>query len=448
MTAYLFYILYMYTSQYNNDPLEKEYHISAENLLSKAIQELELKSDKHGIIKHLNLHAWLAESLRNQKKFVDAYKHAIKAHTENPLDFFGHFVLGNVYKELCRIDKAQKEWDDARIWGLKTIDDPRILAEMGLYSLKSSRDYQNTVSRKKFLDSGIAYLEQALERYNPLLHKGWCHFWLGRSHMCLGDYEKAAIDFKIAKKIFSCQGDEHIVTNGWEVLIVTLYLAKAHQAMKNYIECENLFNNIIDEIKKKVEKIAEHSEWRCKSCRRPGLMKLWRKMESRNIGKDLDLRETFSISDMLLSARLGLANSYIERDADLNEANRQVQYAEYHIEMLDLMEWWKEQEKDLENQYKAECAFIKGRIFQKQNEIDNAIKYLESGAQKSAQAKYYYYLALAYERKLRECFDTTEKKRLVELAQTCLTHAEELDKNKEYSKILEKARQHLKKDAR
>lgn len=445
-TAYLFYILYIYICQNKSDSSEIQYHKSAEKLLNTAIKQLE--SDKHGIIRHLNLHAWLAYSLLNQGKLVEAYKYALKAHTENPLEFFGHFVLGKVYLKFNRIDKAEKEWDDARVWGLKTIDDPHILGHMGFYSLKSSRDYQKIDRRNELILSGIDYLKQALDRYNPLLPKGWCHYWLGRSFMCMGDYEKAAMDLKIAKEIFSCPRDQNIETTGWEDLIVTLDLAKAHQAMKNYIECENLFNTIIEEIKKKVEKTAEHSEWRCKSCRKRGWMKLWSKMESGNIGKYLDLRETFSIRDMLLSAQLGLANSYVERDADLKKARLLVQYAEYHIEMLDLMEWWKERETDLENQYKAECAFIKGRILQKQDKIGYSITCLESAAHKSVQAKYYFYLALAYERKLRECSDAAEKKRLIELAQACFDHAEELDKNKEYSKILEKARQHLKKEAR
>ncbi len=221
--------------------------VNAHEHLKRAINEL--KDDPEEIRrKRLRVHE--ACSLKNKGDYKNALVEAQKARILNPLNDFDFTHLGEIYFELDEFKKAKEEWDNALFW---TPDKPETYVNIGrsyLERAKLCRNKQNNEESNKessknerisALNNAETNLQKALVLYekNEVRERGQTRYILGRTYMELGEYFKAVPHFKIVYKTMSksSNGDE---------LVAGLNLGSALLKLRSYNECEEVFEEIID----------------------------------------------------------------------------------------------------------------------------------------------------------------------------------------------------------
>ena len=455
--------LYLKESSKKNNEASRtnrmEEAIKAHEHLKRALNELK---DDPEEIRHKRLLVHEACSLKNTgKDYKGALVKAQKARILNPLNDFEFAHLGEIYFELDEFKKAKEEWDNALFW---SPDKPETYVNIGrsyLERAKLCRNKQNVEESNEdssknerivALNNAETNLQKALVLYekDDVRYRGQTRYILGKTYMELGDYYKAVPHFKIVYKTISEE------PSGGE-LVAGLNLGSALLKLRAYNECEEVFEEIID----KIGQIQDD--------------------DNRIFEYGYD---RVPISKARAWAKLGLAYSYIHRNAnfkkaldliiksdkDLKVLKSKLKQADktknFDVTLLELKQTYSKcssvradcmglilykycvlyggkgtticcpgDDSNL-NRARLCCIYIRGMI-------DKSISRFEKSIALQADARSYIHLAMACEFKSRQIKEEAEKSSLIARSVDCCRLADELDIKDEYKDVIKDMKKRL-----
>jgi tetratricopeptide (TPR) repeat protein len=100
----------------------------------------------------LNLHAFLADNYRRDKKFPQAIDYANKLISLSPYNANSHYMLGLIYDNLNRPEETLAEW--------------RLATELNKYDVSLFYHYYLALAKYKSLDAAIAFLEDRAKQFD------------------------------------------------------------------------------------------------------------------------------------------------------------------------------------------------------------------------------------------------------------------------------------------
>jgi len=208
-----------------------------------------------------------------------------------PLNAFYHMNLGRALYRLNHYKLARYEWKQAL---LLNPDDPRQIFNIGLtYFFEAAALKMDDEVRKDNYKKAQRYFEQALDLSEDTRSILKTYYWLGRLHYSNRDYNRAIGYFRMGKSML----DNGLSEND-DVLIFKHDLGCACLNHKKYDECEELLSGLVDRDDGNAKKV---------------------------LGKSLGIY--ISMGTLMIMARLNLAESILQRDADLDIADKWIEQA-------------------------------------------------------------------------------------------------------------------------
>jgi tetratricopeptide (TPR) repeat protein len=155
----------------------------------------------------------LAEALRLQSKFGDALPVAEKAVALNPFLSGAIRQLGLVHFGLANYDQAEKEL--RRSFALDPFEfDPETLRFIGLVPWNRGAALTNREERRSEFKKVIETFDQAVDSAKTDWDRGELHFWLGRFHGDLMEYDSSAKHFEMARALRTYPVDAACIWDG------------------------------------------------------------------------------------------------------------------------------------------------------------------------------------------------------------------------------------------
>ncbi|MDD4161597.1 MAG: tetratricopeptide repeat protein [Methanothrix sp.] len=374
----------------------KEYYENALNRLENNYYE----------ITRLELYSQLASLRIGEARSLDLVNKAISL---DPLNSSVRNTSGHAQFNLGFIDNARTTLENG--FSLNP-ENPTIRYNLGVICYRHSQESNNGEDKMEWLREAADYLHQALELYDTHQIDAIIrtHYWLGMAHFESKDYVDSINHLTIAEKLIISKDPKDLK---FERLMIDIQLGKAYLENESYDDCEEKFRDVIRD----AEDIKKEKYWVSTIMQPPTSSKL-----------------------LEAEAHLGLAQSFLRRDAKINGARELALCAERYAIIA-------ENEKDGLNdkagkrhakhecsRIRADCRDVIGICHYKSCELDKAIEEIEASIDIRADARAYLHLAIVLERKLKLSKIKSEKIDLVERIKLCCQHVEELDIMKEYSK--------------
>ncbi|HNX09713.1 MAG TPA: tetratricopeptide repeat protein, partial [Methanothrix sp.] len=298
--------------------------------------------------------------------------------------------------------------------------------------------------------------------YKNINSRAKAYFWLGTAYHKLNDYDMAISNLEKARKL--------LYSNKKLILLAMLSLGIVYFDIKAYSKSESVFKDLIKNINnnapvedsktQSIPQSIEHSSDQIGAGSSDSPQKFLIdliKYERELIGYDL-IYPPVSVGYILARACLRLSISFIQRDANLPEANYLIERAARTIANLDDRE---QKNRERKIRLDAMCDDCMGCLIYRQlklgyyekNRIIECINYLEDAVNKDARPEYYLHLAQALEYKLDANERTSEKADSVEAssnlilthALACCDHVAELDLQNKYSEQAKELQKRLEK---
>lgn len=356
----------------------------------RAIEVLEQKHPRE--IKVQKLRSSLATTLLELQRHQEALQVAQEAIFLDALAYDNHEVLGDVYFERGDYEHAIEEWENAilrRDAVMLASYGPELHVKIGKAYVKLAQVHSELYLKEGKSQEAVYYMQQALKSCNNdhMQEKLEIYYSLGYFYCARGEYLEAAKYLRLSRNF------------GFAPLTSTFYLGYAYLRNKEYDAAIKEFCAL--------EKSMREEQGRPQ-----------RIVERDTVGH-------IPAGEMSALAYWGQAFVYAERDVSLSRA---LELAEQAIEQVrSLLKDWAAR-----LQFPARYADCKGWVLHKLGNTDEAIAWLELAVGQEAQAEIYLHLALAYESKLQQADDATEKRRFLTRIRSCCLHARELDTNKHF----------------
>jgi hypothetical protein len=326
---------------------------------------------------------------------------------------------------------------------------------------------------------------------NNINSRAKAYFWLGTAYHRLNDYDMAISNLEKARKL--------LTSNNGSFLLAMLSLGIVYLDIKAYSKCESAFKELIAasdysleapsldidywllsvsdpcipmstdsvdlfgdadfEKQTTLQSMREPSDELCAGYAESSSNALKRINEYERELIDADLiYPPVSVDYILARACLSLSISYIQRDANLPEANYLIDRASRSIANLDDKE-----QKNRERKIKLDAMHddCRGCLIYRQlrlgyyenNRIKECIESLEDAVNKEARPEYYLHLAQALEFRLeandrpseKADFKETNSRIILKRALACCDHVAELDLQKKYTEEAKELQKRLEK---
>jgi tetratricopeptide (TPR) repeat protein len=210
---------------------------------------------------------------------------------KHPLSALHHMNLGRSYFWLNNYVLARSEWNQAL---LLNPNDPRPIFNIALTYIKESSTLRidNDIRKSNYAQAEIK-LKEALDLSNDTRRKLKINYWLGALKYSNKEYAQAISYYKIAKSL-----SEDCGLKDKDALLIKNYLGCAYLNLKRY-------SHGIDELKSLIN------------------------MDYGDLNKEvgIDIGKPILKGYIMILARLNLALSILQRDADLDEADRCINVA-------------------------------------------------------------------------------------------------------------------------
>jgi tetratricopeptide (TPR) repeat protein len=209
----------------------------AENRLRRGVQGLEhLREQERRYPEEEYLafgHERLAEALRMQSKFVKALEFAERAVALNPFAYVAIRQLGLVHYGMANYDEAERELRRSL-----AIEPSDMLTLECIASIYWNRGVALTrcEDRRSEFRKVIRTYEQAVRLAEKDSDRGRLHFWLGRFHHDLMDYDESAKHYEMAKAL------------GTYPLECCTYLGSMHIEMDSFEQAERHLRAALREV--------------------------------------------------------------------------------------------------------------------------------------------------------------------------------------------------------
>jgi len=374
----------------------------SQQLAERAIQSLE---PQHlGEVREQGLHGTVAQAYRRQGKLdllPQALFHAQRAVAINPERSWERSVLADVYWALGEYKSAEAEWNTC----LDLSPEPGSWAGIASSYWQQGVFLRDPVQRKKAFRNVIEFYGRALKilestsltRQNQSDHirdHGSMHFWTGRFHQELLEFDLAVAHLQAAKNM------------GYKPLESAVYLGWVHTEVKNYDAAETSFREAVSRIRDQ--------------------QKLGRQL------KDIDsgLGEETPMNELLAMTYLVWSFSYSDRQVMLPKAEQLALRTQWLIQQLDPAK------AQMLEATRLDCVgFARLRM----GRLGDAVKAFEASLALSADAGVYVRLAEAYSAQaaanrllrdsaLAKARDCCGRARIADLRQQYIQQIKELEK--------------------
>lgn len=315
-----------------------------------------------------------------------ALAEAERALAVDPLRKLERYTLGQMYFDLHDYEHAREVWESALLW---SPNDPELHWRLSECQRQLAEEETRPSDRRESFEKAAAYLLDALELYGgeSIDNRLRAHYWLGRLYSNLRDFPKVIAHLRIVQ------------TKAELEIIVDLRLGEALLRVKRYREAEEAFSRVIDRGEERLKRAARAS-----------------------VG--VEVQDEMPLALVVAHAYWGRALSDAERDGNLKRALNDLDEAKRHIEAVE------KRSKDGANLHLAvtarACVDCRGWVMFKQNHLDDAINLFQDAILLGAESETYIHLALAYEAKVAESGNGTDRASLARVRVAC-EHAIDTD---------------------
>ncbi|MBZ5679641.1 MAG: tetratricopeptide repeat protein [Acidobacteriia bacterium] len=261
-----------------------------------AIQDLRQRYPNE--IQATELYSSLTTAYQRDGRMDEALQSAKEAVKLAPDSVTVRSLLGDVYYELHDYEHAESEWQTSL-----DLDpnQPVVLRKIADSYISRGVNILRIEARRQAFSRVIRLLGQALEISDRTLDLAWLHFWLGRFHNELLEFDPAIQHFNMAKSM-GCKPAETRIYLGWTYL-----------GARAYTDAEATFGEASAEVKKLLKA--------GQSGKKPTSI----------------IADDMPTNDLLSQVYLGRAWSYAERGANLQQAQDLVRRATWPISQLDVL---------------------------------------------------------------------------------------------------------------
>lgn len=305
-------------------------------------------------IRERTLYVDLANYCKDEGKLDEALKNAKDAIERNPMGIVENRLLAGIYHALGDYERAESEWQiclDIRP------DDPESLEGIAYTYWERGVLIRCSEERRKVFTRVIEIFDQTLELSEEWETRASTHYWLGRFHADLRNYDQAFYHFNVAKSM------------GFKPLETRVQLGLTYTEAKAFDDAEDTFREALVEVERYKKGGGERSKY-------------------------LNDTEDKPVEDLLGMTYVGLAMTFAERRVNLKEALGLVERAS---ELIAQAEQSSREEYQPES-YQHECL---GLIYLHDDAVDKAIEEFEKAIAVRVGGLFddggvYYHLALAY----------------------------------------------------
>lgn len=253
----------------------------------------------------------LAEALRMQFKFTEALASAKKAVALNPFSTEAIRQLGLAYFNLANYDEAERELQKSFA---QNPADAQTLQFIGLIPWNRGAALTKREDRESEFRKVIKTFDQAVDLANTDNYPGGLHFWLGRFHGDLKEYDSSAKHYEMAKALKTYPVECRLYL-GWEGIEQELF-----------DKSESHLRDALSEIFQSRRAAREQDKRSGKPPKSPA--DLWRMpLEGFSEGK-------IPPGYFLLNICLLLALVFTERGRDIKRAKRWLGFVDQHMHIL------------------------------------------------------------------------------------------------------------------
>jgi len=343
----------------------------------------------------------LAQSLQRQKVPEKAVEYAEKGVERDPLGDFKYKVLPDAleYRVLAEVYEALEEYETAitvrQVALLWAPDDAEIHKDIGWAYVVRARYHNDQAKTDEAYRQGVIYLQKAAKLCDvgQASLKGQISYWLGALHYYLRKYDEAAPYFAVSRALGGFPWLSRWY-QGWALLKARQYDGSEDNFRTLKSDCQGLAAS--EEARTPFSTIIER------------------------YGAGVTLGELLAMADQ------GLAFVYAERGVNLEEALHLCDEADERARELELgptADLWR----------KGDLIDTRGWVLFKLGRKDIALQLLKKAVSLSAQADYYYHLAVVLESALQDTTDDSSFQALKGDLRTSCQFVQELDTAHEYS---------------
>jgi len=374
---------FTYIRQGNRNLQRNRPRIAAE-CFKKAIEALQKSYPKE--LQTLALFASLADAYLLDKRLEQALGAARQAVELSPDIPQVRHVLARVYFEIGDYDNAEREWQTCL-----SLDpnNPELLQWIASAYLERAFNCHEPTARRLALSQVIALLSQTLDTVFGTKDIGSLHFWLGRFHRELLQYDLAI---------------QHLVTARlmrWKPIETKINLGAVYIQAKVYRKAEETFAEAAAELRNRLR-------------------------SAKTDGEDT-APDTMSKDELLARIYLGWAESYAERGANLERARVLARHASWPISQLT--------EKGTHDALQAYQHYCLGLIYLQNDDAEAAIEELRKSDAIEGVCCSYFRLSQGYLACARTSPDAADK--ALAKARQHMTDARKADLRGEYENDLD-----------
>jgi tetratricopeptide (TPR) repeat protein len=246
---------------------------------------------------------WLGNALRQQFKFVDALPFCEKAVALNPFSATALRELGLVHYGLTDYDRAAQELQTSFTLAPS---DALTLQFIGYVRWNRGAALTNRADRRSEFRKVIETFDQVIFLAESNVDRGWLHFWLGRFHGDLMEYDASAKHYQMAKAL------------GAFPIECNLYLGWEDIEQELFDDAEGHLRDTVREI------------FQLRQAARGGAMSLTDWLRTPQSSADGSVPPGY----FLLNVCLLLALIFAERGHDIARAKRKLRFVDRHRSFL------------------------------------------------------------------------------------------------------------------